>query len=108
MEHRGRLRTLGTMAVCEPTSGMLRKGLLEGVESAWLDAVPVEVAVDLVEVSSKAEGPRQTLLFTAAICKYSISYNYIILHTTNESPSSQTHDPRSTNATGVPPQSHRV
>ena len=92
------------MAVCESTSGMLKNGLLEGVESAWLDTVPIEVAVDLVEVSSKAKDSRhdharQTLLFTAAICKYSISYNYIILHTTNESPSSQTHNPQSTNAT---------
>ena len=50
------------MAVCEPTSGMLRKGLLEGVESAWLDAVPVEVAVDLVEVSSKAECYKSSFL----------------------------------------------
>ena len=43
------------MVVCESTSGMLRNGLLEGVESAWLDAVPIKVTVDLVEVSSKAK-----------------------------------------------------
>ena len=39
----GVLRTIGAMGVCEST---MRDVLLEGVESAWLDAVPVEVEDD--------------------------------------------------------------